>query len=98
MVALLIQNNESPKKHVDKYVQKFKTVWKKLNVEYDYFIRTTDEYHKKASIYIWNLLKKNNYIKDDQVDEFEFNQDLEFDSEIQSPGWKRYQKKLKSNR
>jgi len=42
-------------------------------------------------------LKKNNYIKDDQVDEFEFNQDIEFDGKIQSPGWKRYQKKLKSN-
>ncbi|MFL2896719.1 MAG: ATP-dependent helicase [Candidatus Pelagibacter sp.] len=43
-------------------------------------------------------LKKNNYFKDEQIDEFEFNQDTEFESEIQSPGWKRYQKKLKSNR
>tara|TARA_B100001029_G_scaffold163081_1_gene152933 strand:- start:1552 stop:3588 length:2037 start_codon:yes stop_codon:yes gene_type:complete len=43
-------------------------------------------------------IKKNNYFKDEQIDEFEFNQDTEFESEIQSPGWKRYQKKLKSNR
>ena len=42
-------------------------------------------------------LKKNNYFKEDQIDDFEFNQDVEFESEIQSPGWKRYQKKLKSN-
>ena len=37
-------------------------------------------------------LKKNNFINDNQIDDFEFNQDVEFDSEIQSPGWKRYQK------
>ena len=42
-------------------------------------------------------LKKNNFINNNQIDDFEFNQDVEFDSEIQSPGWKRYQKKLKSN-
>ena len=42
-------------------------------------------------------LKKNNYFKEDQIDDFEFNQDVEFENEIQSPGWKRYQKKLKSN-
>ncbi len=42
-------------------------------------------------------LKKNNYFKEEQIDDFEFNQDVEFESEIQSPGWKRYQKKLKSN-
>ena len=42
-------------------------------------------------------LKKNNYFNEDQIDNFEFNQDVEFESEIQSPGWKRYQKKLKSN-
>ena len=42
-------------------------------------------------------LKKNNYFNEDQIDDFEFNQDVEFENEIQSPGWKRYQKKLKSN-
>ncbi len=42
-------------------------------------------------------LKKNNYFNEDQIDDFEFNQDVEFESEIQSPGWKRYQRKLKSN-
>ena len=42
-------------------------------------------------------LRKNNYMDDNQLDGFEFNQDVEFDNEIQSPGWKRYQKKLKSN-
>ena len=37
-----------------------------------------------------------NYI-DEKEEDFEFNQDIDFnnDSEIRSPGWIRYQKKLK---
>ena len=41
-------------------------------------------------------IKKNNYLDEDKFDDFEFNQDNEFASKIQSPGWARYQKKLKS--
>ncbi len=40
-------------------------------------------------------LKKNNYFEEDSEDDFEFNQDIDFDNEIKSPGWIRYQKKLK---
>jgi len=32
---------------------------------------------------------------DNQNDDFDFNQDIEFESEIKSPGWIRYQKRLK---
>jgi len=39
-------------------------------------------------------IKKNNYF-DENEDDFEFNQDINFESEIKSPGWIRYQKKLK---
>ena len=39
------KNNESPKKHVDKYVTKFKKIWEKLNIDYNYFIRTTESQH-----------------------------------------------------
>ena len=39
-------------------------------------------------------IKKNNNFKQDEGD-FEFNQDIEFENEIRSPGWLRYQKKLK---
>ena len=39
-------------------------------------------------------IKKNNNFKQDESD-FEFNQDIEFENEIRSPGWLRYQKKLK---
>mgnify|MGYP001407890682 FL=1 len=40
-----------------------------------------------------NLKKNNNFI-DENEDDFEFNQDIEFDEPIRSPGWLRYQKKL----
>ena len=42
-------------------------------------------------------IKKNNNFVDEKEEDFEFNQDLDFDSdsEIRSPGWIRYQKKLK---
>lgn len=37
----------SPKEHADKYVNNFKELWKTLNIQYDAFIRTTDENHKE---------------------------------------------------
>ena len=40
-------------------------------------------------------IKKNNHFEDDINDDFEFNQDINFEDEIKSPGWIRYQKKLK---
>jgi methionyl-tRNA synthetase len=36
-----------PRQFVDSVVPKFKEAWKLLNIEYDRFIRTTDEDHKK---------------------------------------------------
>ena len=43
-------------------------------------------------------LEKNNYFDEDQMCndvEFDFNQDFESEKPIRSPGWIRYQKKLK---
>ena len=42
---------------------------------------------------IENLKKNNNFI-DENEEDFEFNQDIEFEEPIRSPGWLRYQKKL----
>ena len=39
------KNNQTPQTHVDIYVKKFKKIWRKLNIKYDYFIRTTDKQH-----------------------------------------------------
>ena len=41
-------------------------------------------------------IKKNNEFLKDQNDDFEFNQDIDYESEIKSPGWLRYQKRIKS--
>ena len=41
------------------------------------------------------FIKKNNNFVEEKDDEFDFNQDINFDNEIRSPGWLRYQKKLK---
>ncbi len=40
-------------------------------------------------------IKKNNNFKNEDESEFEFNQDVEYETEVRSPGWLRYQKKLK---
>ncbi len=40
-------------------------------------------------------IKKNIDIVENENSDFEFNQDVEFESEIKSPGWIRYQKRLK---
>ena len=44
---------------------------------------------------VMNDNEKNNLFIEDEVDDFEFNQDVEFENEIKSPGWLRYQKKIK---
>ena len=41
------------------------------------------------------FIKKNNNFSEQKNDDFDFNQDIEFESEVRSPGWLRYQKKLK---
>ena len=41
------------------------------------------------------FLEKNSYFEDSKDDDFEFNQDFEDNEEIRSPGWIRYQKRIK---
>ncbi|MBO7250184.1 MAG: methionine--tRNA ligase [Clostridia bacterium] len=36
----------TPKEYVDRVAGEIKTVWDKMNTSYDYFIRTTDDYHE----------------------------------------------------
>ena len=42
-----------------------------------------------------DYIKRNNSFIDQEENEFEFNQDIDFENEVRSPGWIRYQKKLK---
>ena len=38
----------SPKQYVDGVAGEIKGIWDKMNTSYDYFIRTTDDYHEKT--------------------------------------------------
>ena len=42
------EHGVTPKEFVDKQVATLKALWKKLDISYDKFIRTTDDYHEKA--------------------------------------------------
>jgi methionyl-tRNA synthetase len=50
------------KRFVDEIVPVFKDLWAKLGIEYDYFIRTTDDYHIKAVQAILQKLYKDGKI------------------------------------
>lgn len=50
------------KKFVDGIVPVFKDLWQKLGMQYDYFIRTTDDYHIKAVQAVLNKLYKDGRI------------------------------------
>ena len=42
-----------------------------------------------------NIKKNDLFSNDDDNDQFDFNQDVDYENEIKSPGWIRYQKRLK---
>jgi methionyl-tRNA synthetase len=41
-----LENNKTPQEHCDKYALEFKKLWDVLDINYDYFVRTTDQSHK----------------------------------------------------
>ncbi|MDI6785301.1 MAG: methionine--tRNA ligase [bacterium] len=43
-----LDNNENPQELADRVVVKFKDLWKCLNINYNYFIRTTEKKHIQA--------------------------------------------------
>lgn len=48
-IELAAKNNgKNPKQFVDELIPKFKNAWANLNLEYNYFIRTTDKNHEKV--------------------------------------------------
>lgn len=51
--------NKQPKELADWVVSRFKDLWKSLNIQYDRFIRTTDDYHRKGVEKIWNKVREN---------------------------------------
>lgn len=53
------ENNQAPKDYVDGIVDDIKATWLSLNIEYNRFIRTTDEDHQKIVEKIFNKLSEN---------------------------------------
>ena len=52
------ENGMKPKEYVDGIVKDIKELWSMLDISYDIFIRTTDEYHEKAVQNIFDKLYK----------------------------------------
>ena len=48
------KNGITPKEHVDKMAEEAKALWAKMEIQYDDFIRTTDERHEKVVQKIFN--------------------------------------------
>lgn len=43
-----LKHGLEPQAYVDSMAENFKAIWKELNIQYDFFIRTTDPFHKKT--------------------------------------------------
>lgn len=52
----------TPKEYVDEIVAVFKNLWKYMNISYDRYIRTTDDYHVEAVQKIFKALYDKGYI------------------------------------
>lgn len=48
----------SPLEHADRVVNRYKDLWKALNISYDFFIRTTQPFHEKGVQKIFSLLRE----------------------------------------
>ena len=52
----------TPKQYVDEIVEHFKKLWSYMNISYDRYIRTTDDYHVKSVQAIFKALYDKGYI------------------------------------
>ena len=52
----------TPKEYVDEIVKIFKSLWKYMNIDYDRYIRTTDDYHVETVQKIFKELYDKGYI------------------------------------
>ncbi|MCL4361999.1 MAG: methionine--tRNA ligase [Candidatus Parvarchaeota archaeon] len=60
------EKHKTPKELVDENSQRYKAAWEKLNISYDKFIRTTDEYHESAvKEFIKKVWNKGDIYKDE---------------------------------
>lgn len=62
------ENNMSPKAYVDKIVVDIKKLWEMLEIDYDSFIRSTDDHHEKAVANIFQKLYDKGEIYKDEYE------------------------------
>jgi methionyl-tRNA synthetase len=53
---------KSPQQYVDEIAERFKKLWAYMNIDYDRYIRTTDDYHKSAVQNIFKTIYDKGYI------------------------------------
>lgn len=58
IVAAAEKSGQSPKEYVDRISGLFRSLWPKLNISYDQFIRTTDQYHQETVRLILSRVKE----------------------------------------
>lgn len=56
------EKSVTPKQYVDEIVEHFKKLWSYMNISYDRYIRTTDDYHVKSVQAIFKALYDKGYI------------------------------------
>lgn len=59
IVAAAERAAQSPKDYADQVSGRFRAMWPRLNIDYNHFIRTTDERHQETVRYILNRVKDN---------------------------------------
>ncbi len=58
MIKAAEKEGKTPKQFLDEIIPQFKGAWKRLDINYDRFIRTSDEDHKKFVEYILEVVYK----------------------------------------
>ncbi len=58
------KTGQSPQEHVEKFHQRFRQTWQRLNIDYDHFVRTTDPSHVTyVQQYLQKLYDQNDIYK-----------------------------------
>ncbi len=53
---------KTPKQFTDEIAGEFRTLWEKMGIKYDAFIRTTDEHHQRGVQELWRRIRDNGFI------------------------------------
>lgn len=72
------QNKRTPKEHIDLYHSGNKSLFKKVNIAFDHYSRTTCSEHKELAQQFFLELLENGYIEEKETDQLYSQQDKKF--------------------